>query len=137
VRGIPAEWDAELSVRCSTLFKCHASDIQDAERLVQRENSNNADDANASPAPVRLTLRSKHVKAKLYRNRFKLKVGDDNIYVNNDLTEAQWTQFKASRPMYKQLRAKSIECCLPYGEILDRKGRVLSPDDCQRLLEAQ
>eukprot|EP00117_Sycon_ciliatum_P014881 scpid42946/ scgid14958/ len=137
VRGLPASWNENLSLHCSTLFKCSTSDLLEVEHLRPR-GAEHATPA-PGPAPVRVRFGNKHLKAMAYKDRLSLKVDGRDVYVNNDMTRQQQTKQKAVLPKYKQHRAKKVKCSLPYDAILDDKGTPLSLSDeaIQDLLSTQ
>jgi len=134
VRGIPDAWDSDLNSKVCNLFESPTTDVVHMERLRPRKRKPDARSGNSESCPVRVCLRSKRAKSQFYKKRFGLKVDDNPVYVNNDLTKEQWTKRKENLDKYKQLRTKGVTCSIPYGDILDDNGKVLTACDVQALL---
>jgi len=140
VRGIPRTWDDSLIGKCSDLFRCPQSDIVLAERLQRKTRDDSSADsvqATNDDVPIRVVFRNSHAKSDVYKRRFKLKVSNREVYFSNDLTKIQMTKRKDKVKQYQLLRKKQVRCSLPYDEILDSQGAVMTERDITTLLSQQ
>ena len=78
-------------------------------------------------------MKSHEAKLSVYRKRLDLKLNDQDVYVNNDLTKQQQIARRQALPRYKELRQKEIRCSLPYGEILNPDGTPYSATEIDEL----
>ena len=131
LRGIPEadnEDSVALSSRCEQLLQISADQILSAERIGSASKA-----VQGKARPVRLRMKSHEAKLSVYRKRLDLKLNDQDVYVNNDLTKQQQIARRQALPRYKELRQKEIRCSLPYGEILNPDGTPYSATEIDEL----
>lgn len=148
LKGIPEEDDEVLADVVSTVLDIERGAILSNERIGRRANdgARAADDepgtntSATSGAPtarlIRVRLADTRLKSKLYSTRFGLEYNGSAVYVQNDLTKQQLAQKKKTLPLYKQLRKQKVQCQLPYGEILDKDGMLITEQAAMCLLKS-
>jgi len=132
VKGIPENVSGALPAVLSEILGEPEERIVSTQRIGRTPESEESD-----PRLVRVRFASAAVKQAIYDRRFKLKFGQAPIYFSHDLTPLQQRQRRRNLPMYKRLRAADIRCCIPYGEILNKDGLIMTEHEITSLLPSE